>query len=357
MKVVFSGILLHEGGYSELSRGVITCLHKMGVLVGIEAMDSKMSFRCPPHAYTSKEFQEIYDYHAKPKTYKVQPDVLMQMVPPFMMVKPNFPCRNVGITMFETRVPEKWFPAVNQLDLLLLHDNYQDELFKNCTAAKKRWRPWVLAPELSDYDLKLPKPYILNVGVARVHKNQRKLIQAFIAAKERKHIADYWNLVVKTLKEDNEGDEFRDLLVGRSDIFIIPGPISQRAIDVLYHNASLYICPTMCEGLNMPAIKSTMAGKPIILGPHTGHGWIEEIDTDVRMLYCAKVDMTELPNIHPRYREGMMFGYDCSQDELMLALIEKAGHEDRRSTPLWQKKTTEYFGEEECRKSLELALA
>lgn len=361
MKVIFSGILLHEGGYSELSRNIVVCLEKAGVLVGIDARDRTMILRAPPTGYVNQEFQEIYDKYAKQRVYMQEPDTLVQMVPPFMMIKPSGKVRNIGITMFETRVPEKWFQimAEKKLDRLLLHDEYQDELFMGTlnNLEKRRWRPWVLEPQslyppISTPNL-LPRKYILSVGVARVHKNQRKLIMAFLRLKEQKRIDEEVELIIKTLKEDYEGDEFRDLLVGRSDIRVLTGPISSTAIDYLYRNASLYVCPTMCEGLNMPAIKSAMCGVPVVLGHHTGHQWMRDLNIPRVELSGQPVDMSTIPKIHPRYREGDMTGYAYTVEEIMDRISEALNGMGWIFNP---DPICEYFGEKESTKSLLAAL-
>ena len=318
MKITLSGLLHHSGGYSELTRNLALVLNDLGVLASIDALDKGNFQGMPLDTFCSKEYLELEAKLAKDadKTYAPKADTILQVTPPFMFKPaPAGIKKNIGITMFETRVPKDWFTAVNNLTHLVVHDQFQQDLFKKYAAVDiHRWTPYVSNPHEIGVDLRFGQPdaqFLLTVGVARVHKNQSKIIQAFnLIRKEFPKV----KLVIKAITEEQQYDDYRALVAGDSDIIVIPSNYSTVAMDNLYQRCAAYVSASMCEGLDMPAIKAAMCGKPIIAGWHTGHmSWVPEKHLS---LITKKVDMSGMHNIHPRYREPDMCGYDCDVPHL-----------------------------------------
>ena len=314
IKFTFSSLFLHAGGYSELARNLAIVLDELGALAKLDIRDGKNFQSLPINQICGEEFMKLKAKFAEDHFYPT-PTAVLQFVPPFMML----PCKdapNVGITMFETQVPESWYANLKHLQYLAVHDDFQKQLFAKAPVKLLDWSPWVSNPLhhsfKSDSDIVPGNKYFLTVGVARVHKNQGKIIDAF--REFRKSHPEYY-LVIKAITEDAEYDDYRNKLTADDHVYVLPGPISTPAIDKLYCYCHAYISASMCEGLDMPAAKAMMAGKPVIMARHTGHqSWMpkyfSEMDT-------TAVNLSTLKSIHPRYREPNMMGYDMSVEEIL----------------------------------------
>lgn len=314
MKVSLSGMLYHSGGYSELTRNLALVLDDLGVLSELHARDSKIFQQIPVTEFWSPEYQELHKRITAEKFYRGKSDVFIQFCPPFMFqpTPPDFRA-NVGFTMFETRMPEGWNEFVNKLSHLVVHDAFQARILEH-TKPKilPYWMPWVSDPSETPLNPAYIAPnFILTVGVARVHKNQSKIIKAFNNLREE---FPALRLVIKAMTEDPEFDDYRDAIIGDPNIIVLPNNYSTEAMGMLYKRCSVYVSASMCEGLDMPAIKAAMCGAPVVAGRHTGHAsWIPSTHPSLETL---PVDMSEIPNIHPRYREKDMVGFDCTVEEL-----------------------------------------
>ena len=347
--IAFSGILTHSGGYSELTRNVAEILAEHDYLRRLDIRDVATFQPLPLETFCSANFLQIKNKLADAKPFYDAPNTVIQFVPPFMMIPAD--TLNVGITMFETRVPDKWFDNLKHVKYLLLHDAFQRDLFARPGCPKIiPWEPWVSDP------MDFPPPisleivpgnkFFLTVGVARVHKNHSKIIEAF--KDFRKGNPEYY-LVIKSITEDKEYDDYRDQL-DDDHIIVIPGPYSVAAMNALYVNCAAYVSASMCEGLDMPAIKAAKCGKPVLMGRHTGH--IDWMPADMSELKTTPIDLSLLPHVHPRYREGKMPGYDTTTTELL-----KHMHLMTDSPNMYKADLRERFTRKRCEESLVKALA
>lgn len=357
MKILLSGMLNHSGGYSELTRNLALCLNDLGALAELEIRDKDIFQAIPIENFCSKEYLELEKKLTgdKAKVYTAKPDAVIQFCPPFMFQPvPEGLTKNIGFSMFETRMPEGWFNAVSRLNHLVLHDEFQLGVFGGNGMAERGapnvmrhlWTPWIDKPKA--YPYKNMQPFLLTVGVARMHKNQSKVIEAYRMIK-----AEFPGLllVIKAITEDPEYDDYRNLIAGDPDIRVLPGTYSTAAMDNLYQNCSAYISASMCEGLDMPAVKAAMCGKPVVAGWHTGHmSWMPENHVS---LVTKEIDMSTVKNIHPRYREPNMRGFDCD-------IVHLAAHMRSALTPGeaagYMIDTSNLFTREACKNSLDKLL-
>lgn len=349
-RVAVSSILHHSGGYSELARNLCRALFDLNALKDIELRDGTNFQPIPYETFCSEEYVAMEKFLKERREFSAC-NMLIQMLPPFMFYNTNEGIMNVGCCMFETRVPDSWFERLKEVSYLLVHDEFQRQLFSRVKEKLINWTPWVNKPNGIKYLKK--ERIILSVGVARVHKNMGKLIQAFGNLR-----LEDWRLVIKCSTEDPEGDDFRRLAAETPNVTVICGPLSTQAMDNLYENCDLYVSPTMCEGLNMPAIKAGMLNKPMIIAKHSGHvDWLaDEIIDRVHILPRKELDMSTLPCIHPRYREKNMPGYDCTVEQIEDKLLFAVGDIEDDFAPDYGEYFVKKYSRGACRESLKKAL-
>lgn len=353
MNVMLSTMLHHSGGYSELARNTALCLNDLDALAVLRIVDQNVFQAMPIDQFCSPEYIKLEQKIAaqQAKQYKRIPETLIQFAPPFMMQPtPEGIKQNIGITMFETRAPLDWFKCLNHLNHLALHDKFQAALFDGGAehVVRHNWSPWIENPLDNLMTSVSTPPYILSVGVARVHKNHSKIIDAYRMIKK-----DFPGLllVIKAITEDPEYDDYRVKIADDPDIRVIPGPYSTIAMNNLYAHCSAYVSASMCEGLDMPAVKAAMCGKPVVAGWHSGHmSWIPATHPS---LVTHQVDLSTFLNVHPRYREPKMFGYDVITAHLaehMRAALTPGEADDFKID------MTGKFTRKECVKSLDILL-
>lgn len=110
----------------------------------------------------------------------------------------------------------------------------------------------------------IKKPFFLNVGTARLHKNLESLIFAFKS------------LVIDGVKaklvfagpEGNLRSKHKRLVndLGLSDVVLFTGKVAQDDLPAIYNSAMACIFPSIIEGFGLPALESMACGTPVICG-------------------------------------------------------------------------------------------
>jgi glycosyltransferase involved in cell wall biosynthesis len=111
----------------------------------------------------------------------------------------------------------------------------------------------------------IEEPYIMYVGNAYPHKNLENLIAAF-----------------KTIKKKHK--DLKLVLVGKTDYFylrlenlarsqktkdiIFVGYIPDYELDTIFHNAEIYVFPSLYEGFGLPPLEAMAKGTPVASSDH-----------------------------------------------------------------------------------------
>ncbi len=107
-----------------------------------------------------------------------------------------------------------------------------------------------------------PGPYILYVGNRKKHKNLGRLIKAF------NHIKCFINhyLIIAGSKDRtfDQVDTLKKELNLKDRIIEFINPDDATIIN-LYHNADLFVFPSLLEGFGLPPLESVASGCPVIL--------------------------------------------------------------------------------------------
>jgi glycosyltransferase involved in cell wall biosynthesis len=126
-----------------------------------------------------------------------------------------------------------------------------------------------LSPNKDDEILKkygIIKPYLLYVGNAYPHKNLERLTIAFLKVKEK--LPD--TKLVLVGKMDYFYKRLRREVVLKKNIkgVIFLGYVADHELGTIYHNANLYVFPSLYEGFGLPPLEAMANGTPVISSDH-----------------------------------------------------------------------------------------
>ncbi len=107
----------------------------------------------------------------------------------------------------------------------------------------------------------LPEKYILYVGERRRYKNFDLVAEAF--AELAKTFPDYGLVLTGRRLSSRERHLFHDL--GISDKVHVCSDISDADLDRLYHNAEMFVYPSLCEGFGIPILEAFAQDCPVVL--------------------------------------------------------------------------------------------
>jgi glycosyltransferase involved in cell wall biosynthesis len=107
------------------------------------------------------------------------------------------------------------------------------------------------------------KPYILYVGATEPHKNLRRLIEVFSEL-----INDPAFSQLKLVIAGAEGRDHRSLLAltdqrGLRERVILTGHVSDARLAALYHEARLFVFPSLTEGFGLPPLEAMQVDVPV----------------------------------------------------------------------------------------------
>jgi glycosyltransferase involved in cell wall biosynthesis len=109
---------------------------------------------------------------------------------------------------------------------------------------------------------RLPKTYVLQVGARRPHKNVAALVRVL------PHLPDDYHLVLV----GNIDARFPDAVPRLADELGVAGRIlhlprvSESDLHSLYAGASVFVYPSLIEGLGLPLLEAMAAGLPVVAG-------------------------------------------------------------------------------------------
>ena len=211
-------------------------------------------------------------------------------------------CPNVANTVFEsTRLPAEWLPHLNRVDRVAVPCTWNQAVFEE--SLKK---PVYLLPHLSQFsgqppattdgELQLPADrfMFLTVGTWELRKNLAQVVDTYCRVFSKK---DPVLLVIKTSENDltlrhyqwrhfswrhlnwqrvaywqQTTKTLRQLMRFRPNapaIQLLPTPLTDQAMQHLYHRCDAYVTLTNGEGWGLGAYEAAWFGKPVIA---TGFG-------------------------------------------------------------------------------------
>ena len=121
----------------------------------------------------------------------------------------------------------------------------------------------------------LQGPYILSVGRLNPRKNMLSLVKAFSLLKEKKSIP---HKVVIVGKNDFKTKEILLSIsaIDPSHDVVFTGYVEDSELCSLYHGASVFVYPSLFEGVGLPALEAMSCGVPVVASNSTSLGEIVE---------------------------------------------------------------------------------
>lgn len=148
------------------------------------------------------------------------------------------------------------YPERREDSIKIIHHGFDSSLFANETHNEKEFESIS-----KTYNLK-PKTYLLYVGAIQPRKNLSVLIEAFEKIKKEKpdfklvlagQKAWLWEDVIRRIADSPH----------KKDI-IITGTISFAERNALYHNAAVFVFPSLYEGFGIPIFEAFASGVPVV---------------------------------------------------------------------------------------------
>lgn len=281
-QIVWRGIPLDQQGYSRATRKYVLALDDLGVDVKIEPVN----VGSPDAKLDDKILKRINKLINKPYATD-KPKVLIYHMQPsgFNPVEELKKYDKViSKTVFETtKVPDNWFPMVNQCDAVICPSQQNAEAFKNSGITP----PIYLAPHGADVDGFNPrnKPFPLQVNdtfnfLSVFQWQHRKGADVLLGAyweefsprdKVRLILKSYWgnagfkkdqravlNQIVNYKKQLGFNDN------NTAQIYFSPSLFSDEDLKGLYTLSDCYVLPSRGEGVGLPYIEALSSGIPCI---------------------------------------------------------------------------------------------
>ncbi len=112
--------------------------------------------------------------------------------------------------------------------------------------------------ELSE-KYKINSPFILHVSSYQPKKNVKRIIKAFVKAKEN------YNIKQKLVIAGNQPAEIKELAkkLAKDDILFL-GVVSHKELSCFYNAADIFIFPSLHESFGLPIIEAMACGCPVI---------------------------------------------------------------------------------------------
>jgi len=153
----------------------------------------------------------------------------------------------------------------------------------------------------------IQRPYLLHVGPCETRKNVLRLVQAFGDLKQRIHLPHKLVLVGASgpLSPTVQSEIARLEL---ADEIIFPGRVSDEALVRLYNCASVFLFPSLYEGLGLPVLEAMACGTPVVTSnctalPETSGGAAALVDDPTSIENLSAVIQQVLED--DAYREAL----------------------------------------------------
>lgn len=113
-------------------------------------------------------------------------------------------------------------------------------------------------------DLEISQPYILSVGRLEKRKNTENLIRAYILLRQERKIK---HKLILAGKPGYGYDEIKKIIDQSGEIkkdILELGYVDDKKLPTLYHNASVFVYPSLYEGFGFPILEAFAAGIPVV---------------------------------------------------------------------------------------------
>jgi glycosyltransferase involved in cell wall biosynthesis len=109
-------------------------------------------------------------------------------------------------------------------------------------------------------DVELPRPYLLQVGARRPHKNVAALVKVLA------QLPPHYHLVLVGSIDDRFADPVPELArkLGVADRILHLSSVSEAELHGLYAGAAVFTYPSLIEGLGLPLLEAMAAGVPVV---------------------------------------------------------------------------------------------
>ncbi len=108
-------------------------------------------------------------------------------------------------------------------------------------------------------------PFLLFVGRLEPRKNLQRTLRAFADSDEAKRV-DHRLVLCGPVPGRVEAERWRRLTeeLGIASRVVMPGYVSRDTLHALYHQATIFLLPSLAEGFGLPVLEAMVSGCPVI---------------------------------------------------------------------------------------------
>ena len=251
----------------------------------IDVMFFPTYVRCIGNIKGTKIVSNVHDIQYKhfPENFPLLKRILFKLVYPLSLIKSD---KNICISNFVKQDIKKYFKYINLDKYQVIYNPIDFEKFSiECD----------MTFEQLGNKLKIEqKSYILSVSSLYPHKNIATLIRAFSVYKINNNDINF-KLVLVGVKESSTNELCK--LISKfkiEDSVVIPGFVSDKELNLLYNNASVFVSTSLFEGFGMPPVEAMYRNIPVIT---TRCASLPEVTMEKATYYNNPSDARELAQV------------------------------------------------------------
>lgn len=278
MDLLYIGNVFDVSGYAEVSREIVTGLHRLGVRVALAPVRVPM-VRVP----MEPEMDALLRRLSEQKVSNRAPVIQTMAAGGFERIGNRY---NIGITMLEAdRLTPQWVNHCNRLDEVWVPSRFNYETFTKSGVQADKVKvfpfgvdPARFNPDGAPYPIPGKKGFtFLSVSDWHRRKGYDILVKAFSRVFSSSDDVTLVLKITNTMGADFSGvqaeiDQLsREVRPDPPNIIVWSQNVSRQEMPAFYRAADCFVLPSHGEGWSMPIIEAMACGLPVVVTNWSGH--------------------------------------------------------------------------------------